>query len=315
MRRLLFIRTDRMGDLLMSLPAIHAVRESFPEARISLLIQKELEPLLEKHPDVDQIFSWDPGEGQGWVSTFRWGRRLRPERFDAAIVLNPTRFFHTAIFLAGIPIRVGYRRKSGFLLNRSIPDTKATRPLHETQYNLELVQLLGAKTASPIMELPDRQEARQQAHELLASHQISASSHPIAIHPWTSNPAKSWPLDSFQQVADRLQAAGRSILIIGGPESRPLMETWKISGASIADLVGQTPLQILPAVLRQCALLISNDSGPVHVAAAVGTPTIVVAPKEHGKTLNRWRPLGPGHRILLSSTVEDVVHSVQEQLA
>ncbi len=305
-----------MGDLLMSLPAVHAVRKSFPNAHIGLLIQKGLEPLFEQHPDADQILCWNPDEGQGLVSMLRWAARLRSNRYDAAAVLNPTKLFHGAIFLAGIPIRAGYRRKWGFLLNRSIADTKATRTLHESEYNLELARLIGADPSSPRMELPDRPEAHRQARQLFAAHHLSESSHPIAIHPWTSNPLKSWPMDSFGELANRLHAAGRPILIIGGPESRPPMDRWKGSlQPGILDLVGQTPLQILPAVLRQCALLISNDSGPVHVAAVVGTPTVVVAPKEHGKILNRWRPLGANHRILLSPTVEEVARNAQEQLA
>ncbi len=305
-----------MGDLLMSLPAVHAVRQSFPNAQVSLLILKGLEPLLEKHPDTDQLLSWNPDEGQGWGSILRWGRRLRAHRFDAAVVLNPTKFFHAAIFLAGIPVRTGYRRKWGFLLNRSIPDTKAVRHRHESEYNMELVQQIGARAPKPVMELPDRPETNRQAQQLLASHHIPELSHPIAIHPWTSNPVKSWPADSFQRLADRLRVTGRPVLMIGGPEFRASMEGWKVSlPQDIADLVGHTPLQILPAVLRRCAVLISNDSGPVHIAAAVGTPTIVVAPQEHGEILNRWRPMGPNHRILLSPTVEDVLQAVQEQLA
>ncbi len=131
-----------MGDLLMSLPAIHLLRQAFPRATVSLLLEKGLEPLLEGHPDIDQILKWDPKEGRGWGTIFRMARRLRKYHFDAAVILNPSRLFHVVSFLSAIPVRVGYNRKWGFLLTKSCADTKAIRSQHESEYNMEVVSLL-----------------------------------------------------------------------------------------------------------------------------------------------------------------------------
>jgi len=302
-----------MGDLIMSLPAVHAVRKFLPETEITLLIQKELEPLLEGHPDVDRILGWSPAEGAGWNRILRWGWRLRKYRFDASVTLNPTKLFHAAPFFAGIPTRIGYRRKLGILLTAALPDTKANRNLHETDYNLELVRLLGVPRSKPVIHLPQRTGTEREADWLLQSHGLTQTSRPIAVHPWTSNPVKSWPLESFAELADRLHADHRPILVIGGPESLPLMERWKSQAPDqVVDLVGKIPLRTLPALLRRCSLLVSNDSGPVHVAAAVGTPTIVVAPKSHAMLLARWRPIGTGHLLLLSPSVAEVVAAVKQ---
>ncbi|MBI3332942.1 MAG: glycosyltransferase family 9 protein [Candidatus Omnitrophica bacterium] len=311
--KVLIVRNDRMGDLLMSLPALHEIRASFPEAHLTLLLQKGLEPLLEGHPDVDRLLVWEPAKGQGLGAIWGWAGRLRRERFDAALVLNPTRLFHAASCLAGIPLRIGYRRKCGILLNRTVPDTKARRDLHEVEYNLELVRLLNSSSQTqchpaPALYLPSRPETDREAEELLKGRGISADERPIAIHPWTSNPAKGWPLESFLEVARRLAKGGRPVLILGGSECRGLMDPVKPQmGSGPVDLVGRVPLKVLPALLRRCSVLISNDSGPVHVAAAVGTSTIVVAPESHARLMARWRPLGDGHRILLSPRVEDLV--------
>ena len=303
-----------MGDLLMSLPAVRQVRTAFPEANVTVLIHQDLEPLLEGHPDLDQILRWDPGQGQGWRAMLRWGRALRRERFDCAVILNPTRLFHAAAWLAGIPVRAGYRRKWGFLLTRSIPDTKQSREGHEAEYNLELLPLLGIRPSGPVLKLPVRPEKELQARRLLESRGLRATPRPVAIHPWTSNAAKSWPMDSFRQLARLLENSGVPVIIIGGKENQAAMRRWKTElPASTGDLVGEVPLGFLPALLKQCRALVSNDSGPVHVAAAVGTPALVVAPRSHAPILNRWRPLGDPHKILISPEASQVVEAVRER--
>lgn len=312
LRRILFVRTDRMGDLLMSLPAIHAVRRAFPQAETQLLLQKELAPLLEGHPDLDRLLPFEPKQASGWSGIFRTARRLRRERFDAVIVMNPTRLFHAASFLAGIPLRIGYRRKLGLLLTRSLPDTKASRDLHESQYNLELVGLLGIPAPEGTLRLPARQEAEAEARQLLAEHRVPDGQPVIAVHPWTSNPAKSWPLDSFWRTVGVLRKGSHPLLLIG--QSSPEEAGRGSIPAGLVDLTDKTPLAVLPSLLRRCAALLSNDSGPVHIAAAVGTPVVVVAPREHARQLERWKPLGPGHRILIDPTVEQAAQAVNETL-
>ena len=310
--KLLIVRNDRMGDLLMSLPAVREVRSAFPYARLTLLVRKGLEPLLQPHPDLDHLWVWDPAQGQGFGAILRWGFRFRREHFDAALILNPTRLFHAASFLAGIPIRAGYRRKWGFLLNRAVPDTKSARDLHESEYNLEIVRLLGIPSREPVLSLPERSEADQEARRILESRGVPFSVRPVALHPWTSNPVKGWPMESFRELAGRLVRSGQTILWIGEPEGKDFHPPESSQGI---NLTGQVPLRLLPALLRCCAVLVSNDSGPVHVAAAVGTPVVVVAPETHARLLARWRPLGNGHRLLLSPGVEEVAAAASSAAA
>ncbi len=310
MRRILLIRTDRMGDLLMTLPAVRAMRKAFPEAQITLLMKKELFPLLEHHPDLDRLLPWE-GISEGWGTLWRWSRRLHRERFDAAVIFNPAKFFHLAVFLAGIPVRIGYRRKLPWTLTASIPDTKASRLGHESDYNLELVQLLGARESDKAPSLPVGEEARGELDLLLARCGAPAEKPWVALHPWTSNPVKGWSMNRFEEVARGLQQQGVGVLVIGTPEEKAPQPPWRIQGDQIINLTGRLPLKLLPALLARCRLLVSNDSGPVHVAAGVGTPVVVVAPGLHEKNLQRWRPLGEHHRILLDPTAEEVLAEVR----
>ena len=294
----------------MSLPALRQIRTAFPDAHIAVLIQEGLEPLLEGHPDLDQLIGWDPAQGQGWGEKFRWGKILRRERFDCAVILNPTKLFHAAAWAAGIPARVGYRRKWGFLLNRSIRDTKQSRSGHEADYNLELLPLLGIRPSKPLLKLPVRPEGNSEAVRLLESRGVKAR--PAAVHPWTSNTTKSWPMDSFRELVRLLDNQGIPVVIIGGEENLEAMRQWKAAlPARAGDLVGQVPLKLLPALLKQCRVLVSNDSGPVHVAAAVGTPAMVVAPQSHAPVLKRWKPLGDPHQILIAPDASQVAEAVR----
>ena len=308
-----------MGDLLMTLPAVRCVREELPQAELTLLVQRGMRDLLEGHPDLDQLLTWDLREGMSWGASLRTAARLRPFRFDAAVVFNPTRLFHAAVFLAGIPIRIGYRRKWGLLLTRAIPDTKGDRDLREAEYNLELARLLGIAARNPDLRLPSRPEMGAEAERILrsalrgipcpipAEGADTARQPLIALHPWTSNPAKSWPLESFEALAREIRSRGAVPLLIGEPP--PGMGKEGLSGffPAAVDLSAQVPLGVLPALLRRCSSLVSNDSGPVHVAAAVGTPAVVISPRSHGRQLQRWRPWGESHRVLLDPSVEEVL--------
>ncbi len=311
-RRILLVRTDRLGDVLMSLPVASAIRQGLPAARIWLLVRKELQPLLEGHPDFEQVLSLPETANEGWWASLHLARWLRSFRFDAALILNPTRFFHLTCFLAGIPLRIGYRRKWGILLNRAIPDTKHLRSLHETEYNLELAGLLGIQASRAAFTLPERAEARGQVLQLLRSEGVPEDAQPVAIHPWTSNPAKGWPLESFTEAARRLAGEGRTVLLIGdGVDPAPLLQM----PAGAFNLCNKTSLRMLAELLRLCSLLVTNDSGPAHVAAAVGTPTVVVAPREHGRQMQRWKPQGDSHRVLLSPTPDELLAAVRSSCA
>ena len=300
-----------MGDLLMSLPVLRSIRSELRETHITFLIQEGLKPLLEGHPDFDQLLTLPPWAEQGGLTILRLARWLHRFHFDAVLVLNPTRLFHLTSFLAGIPVRIGYRRKWGFLLSCTIADTKHLRHLHEVDYNLELARLLGIAALHREIHLPPRPQVRQEAIRLLKSKGMEVSEEPIAIHPWTSNPAKGWPMEYFWETARQLIAEKKRVILLGEPGAN---SPFPSAPPGVMDLSRQITLRTLPELLRICSLLISNDSGPAHVAAAVGTPTIVVAPAEHVRQLERWRPPGDQHCILFSPEVADVITAARQRL-
>lgn len=323
-RRLVAIRTDRLGDVLMNLPALKALRQRFPKTEITLMVRPPLDDFLRGQPGIDRIQPHEPSYTQPWLGPWRWAQALRRGRFDAAVILNPTKQAHLATFLAGIPIRVGYARKWDWALTDTLPDQKAQRDRHEIEYNLELVGMLGASTADHRPQLVIDPNDRRIVGHLLQDAGLEGPRPLVAIHPWTSDPGKQWPLGLVAELIERLGAdGGIALALIGGPEEEERARHF-LAGlrVPIASFVGRLSLRQLAALLAQCRVLVSNDSGPVHVAAAVGTRTVTLFTGQRpAATPRRWGPVGPGHIVLTSRhpeipiSVDEVVGAIHRQVA
>ena len=323
-RRVLFIRTDRLGETLLTLPAVAALGAALPSASLTLLVHPQLQPLLTGTPGVSEVLTHDARSHRlWWVRAWRLGRLLRSRGFDAAIVSNPMKELHLAVWLAGIPRRVGYGRKWGCCLSRRIPDRKALGERHEVEYNLDLVKaLVGGSIPSPVPEWPLARVEHEQGEvlQLLERQGIQGSEPFIAVHPWASNPLKQWPTARYQELV-RVLSQGLPVVPIGGPEEeRLVLQVSPTDHPRVVDLVGRVSLRQLAELLRQARLLVSNDSGPVHLAAAVGTPTVVLFGASHAAAgPRRWGPWGNAHtviwkRSLEEITVDEVVAAVEDTL-
>lgn len=322
-QRVVFVRTDRLGETLLNLPAMAAVKAALPNASLTVLVHPQLHALLEIVPWIDHVLTYlRPLNRPWWAGARRLGRQLRSQRFDIAIVSNPMKELHVAAWLAGIPQRVGYDRKWGRLLTHRLPDRKALGERHEVEYNLDLVGQLGLAVSVPPWQLPPLDREWGEVQQLLQQQGHRLATPFIAIHPWTSNPAKRWSVERFQSLIERCATeAGREVVIIGGPEEAGVPLSVRSSDRAIVNLVGRLTLRQLAAVLQRAQLLISNDSGPVHLAAAVNTRTVVLFGTSNAATgPRRWGPWGQGHVVIWrpsmdAITVEEVFHAIQRQLA
>ncbi len=319
MKKILAVRNDRFGEFLLNIPALRAIKETYPTAELHVMVAPAVVELARAVPFIDKILERPFGR-RAWGEDIALVWQLRREHYDAAIVLNPTREAHHIVFWAGIPCRIGYARKHPFLLNRTLPDKKHLGLRHEVEYNLELVALIGAATQDRSLELAIPAEVQA---AVAAKFGITPGS--IAVHPWTSDPVKQWPLERFTELVRRLaEKETGKVIIIGRPEP------WQISipsprwggvgegGRNILDLSGRTTLLETAAILKQCRCLVSCDSGPVHLAAAVGARTVALFRNDiPGKNPERWGPwgTGAGHVVVQAAgvdriTVEDVAGKI-----
>jgi heptosyltransferase-2 len=229
-----------------------------------------------------------------------------------AVMLNPSKIFNMVTFLAGIPVRVGYNRKCSFLLTHKIEDKKFEGLKHEVEYNLDLVGLVDAKVTSKEISLPIRKTDLEFINELLGK-KINEQDKLIAVHPWTSDKNKRWPLKNFIQLINIL--TGRpdtKVVIIGGKENKEsIAEEHFNNEQSVINLAGELTLRQVSALFTRCLCLISGDSGPVHLAAASGLKAIVLfRSRPAAVSAVRWGPWGNKHIIIEKDDLSDI--SVEE---
>ncbi|MFA5148391.1 MAG: lipopolysaccharide heptosyltransferase II [Candidatus Omnitrophota bacterium] len=295
--RILIIRTDRIGDVLLSTPAVKAVRDAYPNAHIAMMVRPYVEDVVDGNPYLDEVILYDKDNNdKGVIGGLKFIAGLRGKRFDLAIVLHPTMSSNIIPFLAGIPERVGYDKKWGFLLTKRLKDTKHYGEKHEIDYNFDVLRSVGITANDRALYMPVKPEYERVIARFIDLADLGNKDSIVAVNPGASCPSKRWPAYRFGRVADEL--IGRhnvKIVIIGGPADVKTVGDMK-TGMLHSPIVlsEQHSIGEVAALLKRCKLLISNDSGPVHIAVAVGTPVISIFGRtDPGLSPQRWGPVGP----------------------
>ena len=301
-KRILIIRLDRLGDVILSTPVLTALRQRFPHAFLAMMVRPACQDVVQGHPSVNEVILYEKeGIHRSVPATIRFARGLRRYAFDTALILHPTNRSHWIPWLAGIPVRIGYDRKCGRLLTHRIAHQKQEGTKHEAVYTLELLASFGITPPHPRPVMPIQRRAVERIEALLREASIRETDQLVAIHPSASCVSKRWMPERFAQVADRLVEEQRMrICLIAGPDdARYARWTAQAMRQPALDCAGRLSVGELAALLQRCRLLISNDSGPVHVAAAVGTPVVdIFGRNQRGLSPLRWGPLGEGHVVL-----------------
>lgn len=305
-KRILLVRTDRMGDLLLTTPVFKALREHYPASFIAVLVSSATRAIVDGNPYIDEVIAFDKEKKhQGFLATLRLAQQIRRRRFDVVVILHPTLRVHLLCYLAGVRERIGYDRKAPYFLTRTVPHRKQEGTRHESSYNFDLLEPLGVVTASQEMHMPVDASSERAIQEMLRKNGLETAPRLVAIHPSASCPSKRWPLDRFGHVIDALVRQEKAqIVIVGGPGHEVFgRDLSRLARERVVDLSGQLDLGSLASLFRRCRLVISNDSGPVHLAAAVGTPVIsLFGRRQAGLSPRRWGPLGAQNVVLYHET-------------
>lgn len=306
MLKILVIRLDRIGDAVLSLPALSALREGFPNASISLMVRPAIKELAEGHPAVDEVISYQYEKGGAHRFPLGYARFLKEivsRRFDVAFVLQPAQRSVLIPFLAGIPYRVGLDSGASFLLTHKAPDKRHEGSKHESEYALDVVSAFNARPLRAekpkIFISPAEKERAMEKLKNAFGGCLPLTL--IAFHAGAGCPSKRWPPERFAELGRRIVGdSSASIVLLGGREEKSASEALaKEIGPRAVSLAGMLSLKESAAVLQQAGLLVSNDSGPVHIAAAVGARTVVIFGRNKaGLSQVRWKPLGEGHRLI-----------------
>lgn len=273
--------TNWIGDAVMTIPAVNAVRNAFPQARVSLLAKPWLAEVYRLCPTLDEIILFhDPGSHSGITGKIRLANELKNLKFDTAILLQNAIEAAIITWWAGIPIRAGYNSDGrGLLLTHSVQRTKAIRKVHQIEYYLEMVKSLGCPSAGTDVHLQPGQEYDALAEQLSDAHGIGRKGMLIGVAPGaTYGPAKRWYSERFADVADRLiDEFSTQIILFGSKDDRESADhVQQHSRYPLINLAGKTNLKEAIAIMARCSLFISNDSGLMHVAGALNIPMVAI---------------------------------------
>ena len=286
---IVLVRPDGIGDEILCLPVATGLRRHFPKARILFLSSQNAAPVLEHHPDVDEILTVTDHEPFGnIVRLFRSG-------IDAAIFLKPFRRLMAAAFVARIPVRVatGFRWYSIFA-NRRIYQHRSDFSHHESEYNLELLAGLGVKPEPFIrprlvVTTPERAWAQARVTSLPKPR--------IIVHAGGLS-ARHWQMAHYCNLARHLGGKGYGIVLTGSEAEQKQFEKEcgrpSAQSTGILDLMGQLTVRELMAIIATSQVVVSGATGPAHIAAALDVPTVSIYDPRRNNTPIRWRPLGKG---------------------
>lgn len=294
--RILIVRLDRIGDVVLSTPAIHAVRAAYPKSHIAVMVRPYAQAVVEGNPYIDEVIVYDKtGRDAGLIGSLRFIAKLRAGRFDLAIALHPTARTHLILFAAGIPSRVGFDFKRGYLLTNKMRHTKHEGLMHEIDYTLGLLRSIGIDSQDRALYMPTTSGAERTVADLFTVHGITAGDLVVAVNPGASCPSKRWSAERFAGVASELSARyGAKIVIVAGQDDAGFGDTVAgLVSTGCLNLSGKTSVSELASVLKRAQLFISNDSGPVHIACALKTPVVAIfGRKDAGLSPRRWGPTG-----------------------
>ena len=304
LRRILLIRLDNLGDVLLTTPAFRAVRRALPEAHLTLLAGRAGCEIGQLNPDIDETLLYQaPNEDvyfrlpQDPARELAVVERLEERNFDAAVIF--TSYKQSALpaaylcYLAGIPIRAaGSFEGPGSLLTHRHRYEETVPPKHETLRGLELTQSLGFPVVEPEMVLVPREEDEEGAARLLERQGVESFA---LVHPGASASSRTYPQERYREVVEELaKQSGLPVLVTGGPDEEDLAR--RVAGPSGIALGGETSFGEFAALVGRAAVVVTNNTGTTHVASALKRPVVTVFAGTN--PAEQWRPWRTQYQLL-----------------
>jgi ADP-heptose:LPS heptosyltransferase len=316
-KKVVVSRTDRLGDVVLSLPVFASLKKCLPQTETIALVRKYTSEVALSSPYVDRAIVYEPSE-----SVFSTARKLRKLKADVILILFPRFKVAAAGILAGIPVRVGtaYRWYS-FLFNRRIHEHRKDSTKSEAAYNLALLAAIGCQRRSLDITLNVDEEAGAHVDSFINKNCLSKF---VIVHPGSGGSAVDWGSDKFREITKQItDLPGLNIVVTGTASERSLCRDVCEGIGNAINAAGQFTMLEFMALISRAELFISNSTGPLHLAAGVGTSLIGIYPNQKPMTPTRWAPL-TDRKILLTPkdgsnnlslvSVDDVMEAVHKLL-
>ncbi|MFZ2054188.1 MAG: glycosyltransferase family 9 protein [Candidatus Aminicenantales bacterium] len=278
-QKILLIRLRRIGDIVMTTPAIAALRRSLPQSSLTYVIEEPFRRLVEGNPDLDEILVLPPH--QGIFSFLRFIRRLRRERYDLAIDFHGGPRASRIAWLSRAKLKAGYELKhKGFLYDVRVPRSRQGAPVHSVENHLNLVRAAGVNVEEPLSPLalpPARKEETERIEGLWTDRGFPGAK-VVVLHVGAGTEFRDWGLENLAALAGRLAGLqGVRVVLVGAAQDASRAEDIrKTRPAEILSLAGRMNLIELREVISRAALFVGPDSGPMHIAATTRTPIVAL---------------------------------------
>ena len=301
MKRIVISRTDRIGDVILTSAAFASLRAAHPDASIRILVRPELVPLFSNTPAIEAV-PCPPGKGAKGFHLKRireWQHYFQENPADCIVFLHPDNDLQFAAAAAGIPRRLGYQKQFGrFALNESIPYTRHHGKKHEALCNFDLLNKIGCATPDSLKPFLSVEDSKPTPESITAK--------PYAVfHPAAFGNKPRWSAQHYGELAEMLTSTEDwNIVIVGGEPSKDTTAAFrerKIPEDRWEDRGGKDTLLETASLLKGAQVVVSRDSGPAHLAAAVGAPLVCLMGQCDPKhSPERWAPIGDHTRTLIS---------------
>lgn len=301
-QRILIVRLSAIGDVIHGLPVLGALRDAYPQARLAWVVEDRASGLLEGHESLDELIAVPRGWLKSPRTVWQLRRRLRALQPEVSIDLQGLTKSAVVARLSGAPRRIGFGCAKGRELSRWLNNELVTSSAdHIVDCNLQLLGPLGIESPTVRFAVPESPQDAQWARQTIAEAGLEAGF--AVINPGAGWPSKLWPADRFAAVAGYLgrQLRVPTMVVWAGQKERALAERIVAGPAGCARLAPPTTLTQLAALSRRARLFVGSDTGPLHLAVAVGTPCVGLygpMPAE------RNGPYGPGHIAIQKATFD-----------
>ena len=334
MERILVVNVNWIGDVIFSSPIFKALKEAHPKAHICCLAVPRVKEILEGIPFIDEIIIYDEkGKHYSPLAKLKLIFQLRQKRFDVAFLLHRSLTRALIVYLAGIPQRVGYdEKKRGKFLTHKVEYLDGV--VHRSDYYLNIIESFGVPVHDRKCQLSVSQKAKRDVEEILKSHNINENDFLMVINPGGNWSLKQWPMENFSTLVCGFIGVPNSKIAISGTlkDSSLVKEMKGLALHEAIDLTGQTDLKQLMALMSRADVVVSADSGPLHIANSVGSDVIgifgptrpeITGPRGSGKAIVIQHDVGcnqepcyylqcPDNICMKSVTVEDVTEIIKQ---
>lgn len=291
-KNILIVRTDRIGDLVLTLPVAGLIKQQYPNCKVTFLVREYTKNIVSNHPYIDDVIVLKESDGK--VNLFDNLNIIKTKKFDTCIVVYPTFVLSLIMFLSGIKTRIGtgYRWYS-FLFNQKVYEHRKNAERHELEFNINLLEKINIKNnvdeKNVRYELKVNQSSLNIVDRILADEKIDSSKPIVIVHPGSGGSSVDLPENKFAELVKRLDDDNFQIIVTGNKNEIELCDKLK-SSSKAKNFAGRFNLDELTALISKSVMFISNSTGPLHIAAALEKFTVGFYPKIVASSKERWAP-------------------------